>query len=132
MNRLSVTMLLALILCLPAWSVQAAVKAQPMAVLISAEWCINCKLIEPKLAQLRDAYEGKLRFVSLDVTDDARLELAQERAEKLGIGDLLQGEFATGWVALFDRHGRKVGELHQQMSVDEMRKTLNALVARPG
>jgi thiol-disulfide isomerase/thioredoxin len=104
--------------------------AQPMAVLIAADWCGNCKVIKPKLKQAYKNFEGQMSFVSLDVTDDARFAQSQKLAVKLGVPQLLAGQVATGWVALIDRSGKRVGELRQTMSVEEMQQALQALVAR--
>ena len=105
---------------------------QPLAILIAADWCYNCKIIKPKLHEAYQGFEGKIDFVTLDVTDDARLAQAQKQAAKLGQPSLLLGQFATGWVDLVDRNGKKVGELRQDMSVEEMRKALQALVGKTG
>jgi thiol-disulfide isomerase/thioredoxin len=104
--------------------------SQPMAVLIAADWCGNCKVIKPKLKQAYKNFEGQMSFVSLDVTDDARFAQSQKLAVKLGVPQLLAGQVATGWVALIDRSGKRVGELRQTMSVEEMQQALQALVAR--
>ena len=113
-----------------AWSAESSKTAQPMAVLISADWCFNCKIIKPKLQQAYKAFEGKINFVSLDVTDDKTFMKAKQQAFSLGVPQLLNGSVATGWVALFDNHGKQVGELKQEMSVPEMQKALQALVAQ--
>jgi thiol-disulfide isomerase/thioredoxin len=104
---------------------------KPLAILIAADWCANCKLIKPKLLQAYQGFENRIEFVTLDVTDDARLQKAQQQAAKVGQPKLLMGEFATGWVNLIDRHGKSVGELKQNMTVEHMRAALQALVARP-
>jgi thiol-disulfide isomerase/thioredoxin len=111
------------------WGAEPVKAAQPMAVLISADWCINCKIIKPKLQEAYKGFESKINFVSLDVTNDATFAKAQKQAVQLGVPQLLTGSFATGWVALFDRHGKKVGELKQEMTVEDMKKQLQALVA---
>lgn len=109
----------------------AAAKAdKPLAILIAADWCYNCKIIKPKLQQAYKGFEDKISFVTLDVTDDARTQKAQQQAAQLGQPKLLQGQFATGWVDLIDRSGKPVGELKQDMSVAQMRAALEALVDR--
>lgn len=112
-----------------AWSADAPKATQPMAVLISADWCMNCKLIKPKLQEAYKGYEGKIKFVSLDVTDDKTFFKAKQQAFALGVPQLLNGSVSTGWVALFDSHGKQVGKLMQDMSVEEMQKLLRALVS---
>lgn len=121
--------LLALLSVSSAWSAEPAKAAQPMAVLISADWCINCKIIKPKLQDAYKDFQGKINFVSLDVTDDATFAKAQKQAVQLGVPQLLNGSISTGWVALFDRHGKQVGKLMQDMSVEDMKAALKLLVA---
>jgi thiol-disulfide isomerase/thioredoxin len=131
MKRL-LPMLLGLVALLSAsltWSAGTAKPAEPMAVLISADWCMNCKIIKPKLQEAYKGFEGKINFVSLDVTDDKAFFKAKHQALTLGVPQLLNGSFSTGWVALFDRHGKQVGRLMQDMSVADMQKALQALVA---
>lgn len=112
-----------------AWSAESAKSDQPMAVLISADWCMNCKIIKPKLAEAYKGFEGKINFVSLDVTDDKAFFKAKHQAFELGVPQLLNGSFSTGWVALFDRHHKQVGRLMQDMSVEDMKAALNTLAA---
>lgn len=121
--------LVALLGSFAAWSAESGKPTQPMAVLISADWCLNCKIIKPKLQDAYKDFEGKIKFVSLDVTDDATFAKAQKQAVQLGVPQLLNGSISTGWVALFDRHGKQVGKLMQDMSVEDMKKSLQALVA---
>lgn len=120
---------LALVSSSMALSAEPAKAKQPMAVLISADWCFNCKVIKPKLQEAYKPYEGKINFVSLDVTDDKTFMKAKQQAFALGVPQLLAGSVATGWVALFDRRGKKVGELKQDMTVEEIDKALKALLA---
>lgn len=129
--------LFALVLCLFAFAGSSAAFAdgpqkvsQPMAVLISADWCMNCKIIKPKLAEAYKDFQGKINFVSLDVTDDKAFFKSKHQAFELGVPQLLNGSFSTGWVALFDQHGKQVGRLMQDMSVDDMKAALKTLVAR--
>lgn len=114
-----------------AWSAVTAKAAEPMAVLISADWCMNCKIIKPKLQEAYKGFEGKINVTSLDVTDDKAFFKSKQQAFALGVPQLLNGSVSTGWVALFDRHGKQVGKLMQDMSVADMQKALQALLSSP-
>ncbi|TXH03426.1 MAG: hypothetical protein E6R07_11240 [Nevskiaceae bacterium] len=120
----------ALLLATGVNTASAAKTDKPLAILIAADWCYNCKIIKPKLQQAYQGFENRIEFVTLDVTDDARLQKAQQQAAQLGQPQLLQGQFATGWVDLIDRSGKPVGELKQDMSVAQMRTALEALADR--
>ncbi len=54
-------------------SFEAEVLKSPVPVLVdfSAEWCGPCKALAPTLAALAKEYEGKVKFVTVDI-DDAR------------------------------------------------------------
>ena len=113
------------------WSATTAKPAEPMAVLISADWCMNCKIIKPKLQEAYKGFEDKIKITSLDVTDDKTFMKSKQQAFALGVPQLLNGTVSTGWVALFDRHRKQVGKLMQDMSVADMQKALQALVSSP-
>lgn len=110
-----------------AWSASSVRSAEPMAILIAADWCINCKILEPKLKAALNGFEGKINRVDLDVTDDKHFFESKQVVFHLGVPKLLQGKIAVGWVALYDRYGNQVGKLMQDMSVDEMRQVLKNL-----
>lgn len=95
----------------------AAAEARPvpeaklMLVYAYADWCPNCKLLTPKLAQARR--DGKLDtqpvlFVTLDLTDKPRIKQSLLLAQALGIGDFLRAQgSATGYAALLDAQSKK-------------------------
>lgn len=105
----------------------AAATDKPMAVWFYADWCMNCKMLAPKLAQLQPDFESRIDFVKLDVTDAERKKATREQARTLDILPLYMDNKATGWIALLDARGRQVGELRHFMSVEEMRAALAAL-----
>lgn len=102
---------------------------QPMAVMISADWCGNCKILEPKLQEAAKDFKGKIQFVSFDVTDEKAWFKSKQEAYVLGVPKLLNGKLTVGWVALFDRNGNQVGKIVQDMSVEDMENALQALAA---
>ncbi|EIT68179.1 MULTISPECIES: thioredoxin domain-containing protein [Hydrocarboniphaga] len=100
---------------------------KPMAVWFYADWCMNCKLIAPKIAEVKPDFERSVEFVRLDVTNEERKAKSREQAQKLGLYSLYMSNKATGWLALIDSSGNKVGELHQEMTVDQIRKELSKI-----
>ncbi|MES2488936.1 MAG: thioredoxin family protein [Pseudomonadota bacterium] len=113
-----------------AWSAGPQKSAEPMAVFIAADWCGNCKVLEPKLHDALKGFEHKINFVNIDVTDDKRFFQSKQVVFKLGVPKLLKGSVTVGWVALFDRNGNQVGKIMQDMSVDEMKQAFQALSAK--
>jgi thiol-disulfide isomerase/thioredoxin len=100
---------------------------RPMAVWFYADWCTNCKLIAPKIAQVQPEFEKSVDFVKLDVTNEETKAATRTRARELGILPLYMGNRATGWLALVDAQGKQVGELRHFMSVEDMRAALGKL-----
>ncbi|MDB5968980.1 MAG: hypothetical protein JWQ90_1430 [Hydrocarboniphaga sp.] len=129
MNRfgIALVLLISLLVSLPGSAASAADK--PMAVWFYADWCMNCKMIAPKIAQVQPEFEQRIDFVKLDVTNEERKAATRVQARKLGILPLYMSNQGTGWLALIDTQGKQVGELRHFMSVDEMRAALTQLAA---
>jgi thiol-disulfide isomerase/thioredoxin len=100
---------------------------KPLAVWFYADWCTNCKLLAPKYAPARSGLEDQIQFVTLDLTNEETKAKAKEIAKNYGISPLYYANQATGWVALVDVKHVKVGELHNDQSVEEMHAALEKL-----
>ena len=102
----------------------------PMVVLFYADWCYNCKLIVPKLAQAQKGLEDRLRFIKLDFTDDAKHQESKARTKRLGLYELYLSNKATGWAALMSADGKtKLGELRIGDTPEQMREKLEKLAS---
>ncbi len=78
-------------------------QGKPVVVDVFATWCPGCKNIAPTLSQLKQEYSGKVNFVVLDVTDQAKLKETQAQAEKLGLAKFLEANKSkTSTVAIVD------------------------------
>jgi thiol-disulfide isomerase/thioredoxin len=104
---------------------------RPLVVVFYADWCMNCKILMPKLTQAMKGLEEKLELVKLDSTDDTRKLASRERAKALGISELWYVNHATGWAALFDRNRQQVDSLKQDMSEEELHRHLVELAEAP-
>ncbi len=106
--------------------------AKIAAVLVRADWCSSCKIIEPKLDVVRAG--APIRGVShltLDYT--ARDEEAfYAAADAAGVGEAIRGAFArdgvtTGIVLLVDvASGAIVGDLRKSLSSEELAAAMSA------
>lgn len=69
------------------WLSIAKADESPLFVTITAgEACFTCKKFEPILKELEDEYDGRIAFITLDVSSKNSLEEARQIAEKNGLG----------------------------------------------
>lgn len=107
----------------------ALAEGKPAAVLFHADWCLNCKLMKPRLAALQQEYGDQVDFIRVDYTTDAARAEGKKLAKSRGFAKLYNENRATGWVALLAADGAEAGTLHVTMEDAEMRRALDDLVA---
>ena len=114
---------------------QEAIKdASVAAVLLRADWCSSCKILEPKLDVVKaDGPIDGLAHVTLDYTDRNKAGL-YATATELGVGeaiyDYLDGDVTTGIVLLVDlSSGEVVGDLRKSLAESELRAAMAAAAA---
>lgn len=83
-----------------------------VAALFRSSWCGACRIIEPRIEDVRADYEGAaMEFVRFDFTLGRRENL-RERAREAGIEDIYdQLEGRTGFLVLMDRDSGQVFEI---------------------
>lgn len=83
-------------------AMSAFAKTKPTVVIIRATWCSYCQRIEPSMMELMKQYDGKLKFVMLDVTDDESTAKAAATAKSLGVSKFFEAnKKMTSTVAIF-------------------------------
>ena len=95
------------------------------AVLIYADWCSSCKILEPKIkeAKAAGAFEG-VDYIVLDYTGrDAQAMFAA--ADAAGVGGAVRAHLAedvfTGWLLLVDRDdARVIGKVTKSLTANEI------------
>ena len=102
-------------------SLQAEQGDAVAAVLIFAEWCPSCKVLDPKVEAARASEDWSgVSFVLLDFTDKNSARLF-EAADAAGVGPAIRKELAggvrTGQLILVD--------LEDQVAVDRLTKDLS-------
>lgn len=115
-------------------AVTVAEETRVAAVLIRADWCSSCKIIEPKLEAVKagDGVEG-LQHVTIDYTDRDK-EAFYAAAEKMGVADALgahlDGGVTTGIILLVDMETNSVvADLRKALSEDELKAAMVDAVA---
>lgn len=109
--------------------------ARLAAVLVHADWCASCRVLEPKLEELRarGPIDG-VAHIALDYTD-RREAVFYAAADVAGVGEAIRDEFRgegpiTGLVILVDVDDQKpVGALRKSMSVDELNEVIRRKLA---
>jgi len=106
-------------------------EALPLVIVVRADWCPSCRKIEPTIAALMREYEGRVRFLVLDVTDDAKTARSKVAAENAGVGKFFAENEATGVVAIFNAKGRLIGKLAGETDLTRYRDPLATAAAEP-
>lgn len=111
-----------------------AMDGQTRAVLVYADWCGSCKVLDPKLKQVRAGGDiPGLNFVTLDYTNK-NAENFYAQAEAAGVHgavkDYLDGTIKTGMLLLVDVDDEKViGTVTKDLTPSEIFSALKDAVA---
>lgn len=81
-----------------------------IALIFHADWCGNCKVLEPTIAAAREKLEADdVLFVTLDFTDDQTRAQAELLAKALGLGEILAEQGGRpGMLLVVDGKEKKV------------------------
>lgn len=105
--------------------------SQVAAVRVHADWCPNCKALDPKVSAVQSSAEWEgVSFVRIDYTRRDRAAVYAE-ADQLGIGDAIRTYFAggikTGLLLLVDVESQTVVDvLTSKASEAEIAERLRA------
>lgn len=87
----------------------AAEIGEPWVVKLHAQWCPVCMLTKGVWAKVEDAYEGRVRFVVFDFTNEATTNASRAEAERLGLTRLFnEVGYATGPIIVLDSRTKDV------------------------
>lgn len=104
--------------------------SHPLLVEIHADWCPACDHIEPTLQRLKKAYQGKVTFVTLDVTNRRTAVEARKTAKELGLEKWFEmNRSKTGLVAIIN-NGQVVKTYIAQADDAQYKKVLDQLTAK--
>ena len=102
---------------------------QVIGLLMYADWCKSCKVLEPKLNDVKREFEGRgVFFTRFDMTDDFTIEQSSLYASWVGLEDIFRdNEGRTGYMLLIDPSSKKVlAKLVKTQSTDEIRNSIQA------
>jgi thiol-disulfide isomerase/thioredoxin len=106
-----------------------------LAVLFHADWCATCKVLEPKLEQVkRDFPNESVLFTQFDLTDDFTTDQSAYYAASIGLEKIYrENANKTGFVLLIDGKNKKVlGKITREKTPEEMKSMLRrALIGHP-
>jgi len=105
--------------------------ARLAAVLIYADWCGSCKVLDPKVKSIKAGNNFKMtKFVTLDYTDK-NADNFYASADAIGVSQAvkahLAGTIKTGQMLLIDLDDKTVvGVIKKDMSESDMVKTIRS------
>ncbi len=97
--------------------------------LMYADWCQSCKVLEPKLNKMKKDFDGKgIFFTRLNMTDEFTIYQSSLYASWVGFEEIFkENEGRTGYMLLIDPNSKKVlGKLVKTQTPDEIRAAIQA------
>lgn len=104
-----------------------------IAILMYADWCGSCKILDPKLKSVQPEFErGNILFVRFDLTNDATKHQSSLLAQALGVGELYEKNAGkTGYLAIVDRaSGESIDRITKDHSGADIRARLRKASGR--
>jgi len=99
--------------------------------LMYADWCQSCKVLEPKLSKVKKDFEGKgIFFTRLDMTDEFTMYQSSLYASWVGFEEIFrENEGRTGYMLLIDPNSKKVlSKVVKTQTPDEIRAAIQAVL----
>ncbi len=133
MNRLILRTLLVAAACLGLAVVASADTTKPKVVglLFYADWCGSCKVLEPKLNEVKKEFSGQpILFTRVDLTNDFTKEQSALLASQLGLNAAYaENAPKTGFMLLIDpATGRVLSKLTKTQNEDELRAEIKKVL----
>lgn len=102
-----------------------------LGVLMYADWCSKCEVLDPKLQKIEPEFENKgILFTRFDMTDDFTTEQSAMLARLLGLNDLFkEHEGRTGYMVLLDAETHEVLKtLKHDKSEEELKGEIESVL----
>lgn len=106
---------------------------QVIGVLLYADWCGSCQVLEPKLDEVKSEFSGApILFTQFDKTDDFTTEQSRLYASWTGLDALFdEHEGSTGYMVLIDAETHEeLARLTRDQTEEELRETIAGVLNR--
>ena len=104
-----------------------SVKPQVLVLTFRADWCSECRKVEPTIAQTAAAYANKsVLFLKMDLTNENTKRQSAMLASALGLEKIWQQNQKTGYAILVNPATKNsVGVLYAAQNAQDMAKSLD-------
>src|SRR5215467_6721365 len=104
-------------------------KAEPLVAVVYADWCPLCQKLKPVLARINERYNGKIRFVRLDMTSEKTAAAAKIEAHKAGLESFLdENKERTSLVIIQDPGGHEIFRAYHDYDFQHYASILDELL----
>ncbi len=103
-----------------------------MGILMYADWCASCKILDPKLQVVRPEFDrSDILFLRFDFTDEGTTFQSNMLAQTIGLAELFERNGGrTGYMVLVDRAtGEIISIIRAGDSEDEIHQMLREATA---
>lgn len=106
-----------------------------LAVLFYADWCKSCKVLEPKLDEVKRGFQNdSVLFTRFDLTDEFTKDQSEHYAALVGLENFYrENDGKTGFLLLIDAKSKQLlGKITKEKTPEEIKSMLtNALKGQP-
>ncbi len=98
-----------------------------LAVMFHADWCATCKVLEPKLNQVKRDFQGQsVLFTQFDLTDEFTKDQSARYAALLGLENIYrENANKTGFMLLINWPSKRVlGKITKEKNPEEIKSML--------
>ena len=101
-------------------------ETKPLVAVIYAEWCPMCQQLKPALALINERYNGKIRFLRLDMTSEQTAAEAKQKAYNAGLKSFFnENKEKTSLVIIQDASGHEIFRAYHDYDFEHYAKVLD-------
>ena len=101
-------------------------ETKPLVAVIYAEWCPMCQQLKPVLALINERYNGKIRFIRLDMTSETTAAEAKRKAYNAGLKSFFnENKEKTSLVIIKDTSGHEIFRAYHDYDFEHYAKVLD-------